>query len=147
MRFGTRLAASLALLCCSCAGAPEPASRLAAPGSGAVVTLLARSATTVTGQNLAAPGTPFEAVISRSQLPPGGALPMHRHPWPRYAYVMSGRLRVAYEESGLVREFGPGEAVIEAIDQWHEARVVGDDAVVLIVFDQVPPGRTNVITR
>lgn len=147
MMFGLRFVAWPALLCSGCAVAPEQGSRLAAPGAGAAVTLLARSATTVTGQRLAAPETPFEAVISRSQLPPGGALPMHKHPWPRYAYVMSGRLSVGYEQSGLVREFGPGEAVIEAIDQWHEARVVGDDPVVLIVFDQVPPGRTNVITR
>jgi quercetin dioxygenase-like cupin family protein len=147
MMFGSRSIALLSLLCAGCAVAPAEGGRVRPPAPGATVTLLARSATTVTGQSLATPETPFEAVISRSQLPPGGVLPMHKHPWPRYAYVMSGRLRVSYEESGLVREFGPGEAVIEAIDQWHMGEVIGDRPVVLIVFDQVPPGRSNVVTR
>ncbi len=101
----------------------------------------------MTGQPLGVPEPGYETVIARSELPPGGILPMHKHPWPRYAYVLRGRLRVAYEESGLVREFGPGEAVIEAIDQWHEGRVVGDEPVTLVVLDHVPPGRTNVVTR
>ncbi len=147
MMFGSRSIAMLSLLGSGCAVAAEDRSRLPAPEAGAAVTLLARSATTVTGQPLASPDPGFEAVISRSRLPPGGVLPIHKHPWPRYAYVVSGRLRVSYEESGLVRDFGPGDAVIEAIDQWHMGEVVGDEPVTLIVLDQVPPGRTNVVTR
>ena len=85
--------------------------------------------------------------MSATELPPGGVLPMHRHPWPRYAVVERGRLSVTYEAAGLTREFGAGEAVVEAIDQWHEGRVVGPEPVRLIVFDQVPRGATNVITR
>ena len=117
------------------------------PSQPAASTELARTASTITGQPISLPPAPFEVVFTRTVLPAGGVLPMHKHPWPRYAYVMSGRLRVSYEESGLVREFGPGEAVIEAIDQWHMGEVVGDEPVTLIVFDQVPPGRTNVVTR
>ena len=86
-------------------------------------------------------------MISVAEIPAGGALPMHKHPWPRIAYVQSGRLRVHYEAAGLVREFGPGEAAVEAIDQWHEGEVVGDAPVRLIVVDQVPPGRSNVVAR
>ena len=101
----------------------------------------------MTGQPLRSPEAPFEAVISRSELPAGGALPMHRHPWPRYAFIERGRLRVSYEASGLVREFGAGEAIIEALDEWHEAVVIGGEPVTLVVFDQVPPGQTNVVRR
>jgi quercetin dioxygenase-like cupin family protein len=59
----------------------------------------------------------------------------------------AGRLRVRYEEARLVREFGPGEAVIEAIGQWHEGEVVGAEPVRLIVIDHVPPGETNMVRR
>jgi quercetin dioxygenase-like cupin family protein len=109
-------------------------------------TVLSRGSATVTGQPIAMPPA-FEVVISRTELPAGGVLPMHRHPWPRYAIVEQGRLRVRYEEAGLVREFGPGEAVIEAIGQWHEGEVVGREPVRLIVIDHVPPGETNVVRR
>lgn len=110
-------------------------------------TILSRTSSTVTGQPLALPGPAVEVVISRTEIPAGGALPMHKHPWPRYAIVESGRLRVRYEEAGLVREFGPGEAVIEAIDQWHEAQVVGSEPLRIIVIDHVPPGQDNVVRR
>jgi len=109
-------------------------------------TVLNRSASTITGQPLAMP-SPLEVVISRTEIPAGGVLSMHRHPWPRYAIVEQGRLRVRYEEAGLEREFGPGEAVIEAIGQWHEGQVVGPNPVRLIVIDHVPPGETNMVRR
>ena len=110
-------------------------------------TVLNRSAATITGQPIAMPAPGFEVVISRTEIPAGGVLPMHRHPWPRYAIVEQGRLRVRYEEAGLTREFAPGEAVIEAIGQWHEGEVVGAEPVRLIVIDHVPPGETNMVRR
>jgi quercetin dioxygenase-like cupin family protein len=142
-----RLATATALFLAvgSCAARDErPAP---AAGAGASVTVLARSGVTVTGHPLRGPDPPWEAVISRSELPAGGALPRHRHPWPRFVYIEQGRLRVSYEASGLVRDFGPGEAIIEALDEWHEAVVIGPAPVRLIVFDQVPPGHTNVALR
>ena len=115
--------------------------------SGAAVTIAGRGSTTVTGQKLGRSADPFESVISVSDIAPGGLLPMHKHPWPRYVYLDRGRLSVRYEASGLVREFGPGEGIVEAIDEWHEGKVVGAEPVRLIVFDQVPPGQTNVVRR
>lgn len=139
------IASALLLALGSCAARDEgPAP---AAGTGASVTVLTRSAATVTGQPLRGPEPPWEAVISRSVIPAGGALPRHRHPWPRFVYIEQGRLRVSYEASGLVREFGAGEAIIEALDEWHEAVVIGTEPVRLIVFDQVPPGHTNVALR
>lgn len=120
---------------------------LAQPAPSPRSTVLNRSATTITGQPIAMAAPGYEVVISRTEIPAGGMLPMHRHPWPRYAIVEQGRLHVRYEEAGLVREFGPGEAVIEAIGQWHEGEVVGAEPVRLIVIDHVPPGETNVVRR
>ena len=140
------LAAPILLVACTPAAQPAAAPTAAAP-SQAAVTLLLRASTTVTDQPLALPDGPWEVAVFASELPPGGMLPMHKHPWPRYAYVERGRLRVRYEAAGLVREFGPGEAVVEAVDQWHEGEAIGPDPVRLIVLDQLPPGAVNVVRR
>jgi quercetin dioxygenase-like cupin family protein len=136
--------AALALLA-ACAPAAGPAASPTPPA--AAITLLLRTSTTVTGQPVRVPDGPWEVAVSASELPAGGMLPMHKHPWPRYAYVERGRLRVRYEAAGLTREFGPGEAVVEAVDQWHEGEAIGPDPVRLIVLDQLPPGATNVVRR
>src|SRR5687767_10857765 len=141
--------AAIVLLClaaggCADAGAP-PVAPPASPG--AAVQVVTRTATTITGQPLEAPPVPYEVAISTSELPAGGLLPMHKHPWPRYAYVERGRLEVRYEASGLVRQFAAGEAVVEAVDQWHEGRVVGTEPVRLVIVDQLPPGQSNVVRR
>jgi len=143
------LAAIAASLLAGAAGA-QAGGRPTGPSAthpGATVTIAERTVTTITGQPFEVPPGPLEVVISVATIPAGGVLPMHKHPWPRFAYVESGRLRVRYEEAGLVRVVGPGEGVVEAIDQWHEAEVVGDAPVRLIVVDQVPPGRSNVVNR
>ena len=140
-------ALSVLIALAACSPAAEPAAVPPASSAAATVTLLTRASTTVTGQPLGIPEGPLEVAISASELPAGGVLPMHKHPWPRYAYVERGRLRVRYEAAGLVREFGPGEAVIEAVDQWHEGEVIGPDPVRLILLDQLPPGATNVVRR
>jgi quercetin dioxygenase-like cupin family protein len=135
---GKALVALMAVISAQAGPAPPPA-----PSP----TVLARSSTTITGQPLDVPRPAFEVVFSAVELPAGATLPMHKHPWPRYAYVERGRLRVHYEAAGLVREFGPGEVVIEAVDQWHEAEVVGDETVRIVVIDHVPPGESNVLPR
>jgi len=142
MEFKLRAGLALALIAATgCATAQDT-------GPPAATTAeIARASATVTGQPLGALPTPYEIVVSTTVLPAGGALPMHKHPWPRYAYVESGRLRVHYEQAGLIREFGPGEAVVEAVEQWHEGAVVGTEPVRLVVIDHVPPGEVNVVRR
>ena len=134
------------------AGAGQPAAQ---PGQAeaqssfgpATVTELMRSGQTASGQPLGAIAAPYEVVVSRSEIPAGGTLPIHKHPWPRYGYVLSGRLRVTYEESGNAREFGPGEVLIEAVDQWHAGQAVGAEPVRIIIIDHVQPGQTNIVRR
>src|SRR5688572_10325287 len=79
--------------------APQPVPPSAPPVAAASTTVL-RASTTITGQPLAAPPSPWEVLITRTDLPAGGLLPMHKHPWPRYAFVQKGRLEVRYEQSG-----------------------------------------------
>ena len=82
-------------------------------------------------------------VVTVRDLPPGGVVPLHRHRWQRYAYVEKGRIRMIVPETGLDRVSEPGEIIAEPRGQWHEGRVVGDEPVRLIVFEQVPPGESN----
>lgn len=145
MRYG--VAAIAALLALPGCGTVDGAQRASSPPPGAVVTMLSRSGVTATGQPVGPPSAPVEIVFSRAVLPAGGVLPVHQHPWPRYVYVESGRIRVRYEAVGIEREFGPGETLIESVDQWHEAVAVGAAPVRLLVIDQVPPGQTNVVRR
>jgi hypothetical protein len=56
-------------------------------------------------------------------------LPEHKHPFPRYAYVLAGALRV------------------EAIDQWHRGTSLDNGPVKLLVIDQVPGDVPNTVMR
>ena len=127
--------------------ASAAATSLQSPPPRPSATVLSRTTTTAIGQPVTLPQGPVEVVVSRVEIPAGAGLPMHKHPWPRFAYVESGRLRVHWEQAGLTREFGPGDTVVEAIDAWHEGAAIGDAPVRLIVFDQVPPGEANVVPR
>lgn len=102
---------------------------------------------TLSGQVIALPQGPVEVTFSETIVPAGGAIPPHKHPYPRYAYVVSGRLKVTNLVTGTVAEVAAGELAIDAIDQWHEAAVVGSEPVRMLVIDQAPPGFVNTVRR
>ena len=102
---------------------------------------------TVTGQPVVLPQGPVHVEFRVSEFPAGFKGPVHKQPYARYAYILSGRLRVHYEDGGLVKEFGPGEAMVEGIDQWHWVEPVGSEGVRVLVVDQTPPGAANVVIR
>jgi quercetin dioxygenase-like cupin family protein len=129
-------AALLLLAACAAAAAAQP-----------VTTPIVRTETTVTGQPLRVPPSPFQLVVNRVDLPAGGTIPTHRHPWPRYVYVEAGAIRVTNHDAGTVSDFTAGQVIVEAVDQWHEGRVIGDAPARLIVFDQAPPGAANAIPQ
>jgi mannose-6-phosphate isomerase-like protein (cupin superfamily) len=49
--------------------------------------------------------------------------------------------------TGQVLELKPGDMTINPVDQWHEARVMGEAPVHLITVDQAPPGAATTIRR
>jgi quercetin dioxygenase-like cupin family protein len=121
------------------------ATAVAAPG-------LARAAEvtfdrTLTGQPVVLPQGPVTVAIRVSDFPANFHGPMHKQPFARYAYILAGHLRVTYEDSGLVKEFGPGDAMVEGIDQWHFVETLGGESVKVLVVDQTPPGAPNVVIR
>jgi quercetin dioxygenase-like cupin family protein len=102
---------------------------------------------TLSGQAIVLPQGRVQVTYSETIVPAGGALPAHKHPYPRFALVMSGRLQVTNLVTGTVSEVKAGELAIDAIDQWHEAKVLGSEPVRMLVIDQAPPGVTNTVRR
>lgn len=113
----------------------------------AVSTPIDKTTTTWTGQPIALPQGPVQVVSQIVEIPVGGSLAVHKHPYPRFAYVLSGRLKVTNDDAGKTLMFEPGAYVVEAVDQWHHAEVVGDAPVRLVVMDEVPPGASNVVMK
>ena len=98
---------------------------------------------TITGQPLRPPPTPFQLLVTRVQYPQGHVIACHKHTRPRYVYVQAGHLRVTTYNPLVRHNFTAGQVVVEAIDQWHEGRVMGPGPVSLVAFEQVPPGEEN----
>lgn len=77
-------------------------------------------------------------MVSEYLIAPGAALPLHKHPYPRVAYVLQGLLEVTDKDTGQTFSYSRGQVVMEVIGQRHLGRNKGDDTVRLIVFDTVP---------
>jgi quercetin dioxygenase-like cupin family protein len=119
----------------------------AAPAEPSTATVLQTFDRTNAGQPIVLPQGPVQVVISRVTILAGASLPVHKHLFPRYAQVVSGRLRVDDPETGQSREFKPGDFIVEALDRWHSGTALGTEPVELLVIDQVRPGEPNTIRR
>ena len=116
-------------------------------GTPVVVTPLASRTTTASGQPITLPRKNVQVLVSTYDIAPGATLPVHKHPFPRYAYVEAGTLQVTNVETGKSNTYKTGDFIIEMIGQWHQATNVGDGPVKLLVIDQVEEGAKNTILR
>lgn len=114
-------------------------------GSKVVVTPVAKVTHTATGQALRFPKGHAQMNASVYDIPTGAKLPMHKHPYPRFAYVMQGDIRVVLAD-GRQFDYHPGQFIPEVIDTWHYGQTVGRKAVRLLVLDAIPVGANNVVT-
>lgn len=65
---------------------------------------------------------------------PGQSTGWHRHDVPLYARMLEGAIIVDYGD-GLTKTYRAGDTFMEAMDRYHNGRVVGDATVrILIVF-------------
>jgi quercetin dioxygenase-like cupin family protein len=78
---------------------------------------------------------------------PGVTLPAHKHPFPRYAYVLAGTLKVTNQDTGRADTYKKGDFIVEAVGQWHMGTNAGDCPVKLLVIDMVDKGQTNTIIK
>ena len=144
------LAVAVALVFASGAHAdmasPPTLPKGAAPAK-AVVTKLFSGTTTALGQPIVLPQGGVEVTVLNYDIPAGASLPVHKHPHPRYAYVLAGRLEVSTGDNTKSFEYGPGDFIIEMLNEWHYGKTLGTEAVKLLVIDQAPAGETNTILK
>jgi quercetin dioxygenase-like cupin family protein len=107
----------------------------------ATVTQLLSAPTTANGQKDA------EIVVSLHSIMPGATLPVQKHPYARYGYILSGNLRVTNMETGHVGTYKPGDFVTESVGQWHMGANIATEPVKLLVIDIVDKGQTNTILQ
>ncbi|RTM00007.1 MAG: cupin domain-containing protein [Hyphomicrobiales bacterium] len=116
-------------------------------GTPVVVTPLGSKTTTASGQPIALPQKNVEVQVSAYEIASGATLPVHKHPFPRYAYVQAGTLKVTNVETGASNTYKSGDFIVEMIGQWHQATNIGADPVKLLVIDQVEQGAKNTILK
>jgi quercetin dioxygenase-like cupin family protein len=109
------------------------------------VTPIFSSITTAIGQPIALPKANAEVHVTMYEIPVGARLPVHKHPFPRYAYVLAGKLRVADKDNVRTFDYAAGDFLIEMIDTWHFGTNIGSEPVRLLVIDQVEAGQPNTI--
>ena len=118
-----------------------------AQDEGVDATPVASETTTNSGQPINLPQGAVEVTVTRIVVPAGTTLPVHKHPYPRYAQVEAGRILVMNLKTGTDREYGPGDFIVESVAQWHTGAVISAEDARLLVIDQHPPGETNTIQR
>lgn len=132
------IATAFGWLAVAAAIAEEPAAK---------VTTLFSGTTTAAGQPILLPSGPVKIIVSEYEIAPGAVLPVHRHPYQRYAYVQAGTLRVTNAETGASMVYHAGDVIVEMVDLWHSGANIGQDPVRLLVIDQMPPDKSNTILK
>ncbi len=102
---------------------------------------------TASGQPIPSPGGPLQVTATISELKPGEATIVHKHPYLRYDYILEGRLQVTNFVTGKVDVVGPGQFVVDPIDQWHQGKAMDGKRVRLLVVDTAPAGQSNLIPK
>ena len=136
--------AALLAICASFTAAHALDSGATAP---VVVTPVKTTAVTSTGQPLVLPQKNVEVGASIYDIAPGATLPVHKHPFARYAYVLAGTLQVTNVDTGKSDVFKTGDFIVEMIDQWHRGSNIGADPVKLVVIDQIEAGAEATVLK
>ena len=111
------------------------------------VTELLSTTVTSSGQPIVLPQKDAQIVVSIYDVAPDARLPVHKHPYPRYGYVLSGELQVTNMETGQSDTYKPGDFILESVGQWHRAANVGGKPLRLLVIDIVEKGQTNTVLQ
>jgi quercetin dioxygenase-like cupin family protein len=98
------------------------------------VTPLLRTTTTIAGQPIVYPKTDNPEVTAvHVRIPPGTETGWHKHPFPCFAYILSGALDVEIE-GGKTVHLAAGQAMSESINLLHNGKNSGTEPVELVMF-------------
>jgi quercetin dioxygenase-like cupin family protein len=117
------------------------------PAAKAKASRIFSSTTTGNGQPIVLPQGDVEVSVWTYDIPPGARLPVHKHPFPRYAYVLQGTLQVTDVEKQKTSDYKVGDFIVEMVNTWHYGVNSGNEPVRLLVIDQAPKGQANTILR
>lgn len=95
---------------------------------------------TLSGQPIDPPPGPLKISVTEVTIPAGGGLPAHKHPYPRLVQVLEGRLQISNLVTGQVAEKGVGDWMVDAVEQWHEAKALDGKPAKIMTIDYAPPG-------
>lgn len=116
-------------------------------GMPVVVAPLASITQTASGKPITLPQKNVQVIVSTYEIAPGAQLPIHQHPFARYASVQAGTLEVTNVDTGKSTTYRSGDFIVEMIGEWHRAANTGTDPVKLLVIDQVEEGAQNTILQ
>ena len=107
------------------------------------------STQTASGQPIviAGPSGPLQVTATISELGPGEATVVHKHPYLRYDYILEGRIQVTNLVTGKVDVVSAGQFVVDPIDQWHQGKAMDGKPVRLLVIDTAPVGKSNLTPK
>lgn len=95
---------------------------------------LLRTTTTTAGQPVVYPSTENPEVTAvLVEIPSGAQTGWHKHPFPCYAYILSGALTVEME-GGKSHHFQAGDALVESVNVLHNGKNTGTEPVKLVMF-------------
>jgi quercetin dioxygenase-like cupin family protein len=98
------------------------------------VTPLLRTTTTSSGQPIVYPkGEDPEVTAIMVEIPAGAETGWHEHPFPCYAYILSGEIFVDVQ-GGATNHFVAGQAFAESVNMFHNGRNPGPEPVKLVMF-------------
>ncbi|MEX2199940.1 MAG: cupin domain-containing protein [Dongiaceae bacterium] len=98
-----------------------------------VTTKLFETSVTNTGAPIVYPVTDSPSItVAIVEIAPGAATPVHRHPHPLVGYILEGTLEVTAED-GTVNRYEAGDALVEALNLYHQGRVIGDEPVRVLI--------------
>jgi quercetin dioxygenase-like cupin family protein len=118
---------------------------IAAEAHGVVVAPVISTDHTWTGQPITLPQNHPWITVSTYDIPAGALLPEHKHPYPRYGYVIAGTLQVTSTTMSKTAEFKAGDFIAESVGQWHHAVNPGTEETRLLVIDVTPDDPKNTI--
>jgi len=99
-----------------------------------IIKPLLKTTVTSAGQPIVYPQTDSPEVTAvLVEIPPGAETGWHKHPFPCFAYVISGSLDVDIE-GGKTHHFTDGQALAESINLLHNGRNTGTEPVRLVMF-------------
>ena len=74
-----------------------------------------------------------EVTILRIIIPPGVALPIHKHPVINAGVLLKGELTVVTEDKKILH-LKAGDPIVEVVNTWHHGKNEGTEPAEIIVF-------------